>query len=120
MERPLLTVSVAAYNVEKYIENTLECFQDPALAGLVEVLVTDDGGSDSTMEIAGRIAKEYPEIFILCHKENGGWGSTVNYGLARAKGKYFKLLDGDDVVDCARRHSDRLARLVLDFLDLLP
>ena len=99
MDRPLLTVSVAAYNVEKYIEKTLECFQDPALAGLVEVLVTDDGGSDSTMEKAGRIAEEYPEIFTLCHKENGGWGSTVNYGLARAKGKYFKLLDGDDWFD---------------------
>ena len=29
-----------------------------------------------------------------------------------------KLLDGNDVVDCAERHADRLARLVLDFLDL--
>ena len=37
-----------------------------------------------------------------------------------AAGVTGKLLDGDDVVDCARRHSDRLARLVLDFLDLLP
>ena len=35
-----------------------------------------------------------------------------------AAGVTGKLLDGDDVVDCARRHSDRLARLVLDFLDL--
>ncbi len=35
-----------------------------------------------------------------------------------AAGVTGQLLDGNDVVDCATRHSDRLARLVLDFLDL--
>ena len=36
-----------------------------------------------------------------------------------AAGVTGKLLDGNDVVDCAERHADRLARLVVDFLDLL-
>jgi purine-nucleoside phosphorylase len=35
-----------------------------------------------------------------------------------AAGVTGQLLDGNDVVDCAKRHSERLSRLVLDFLDL--
>lgn len=36
-----------------------------------------------------------------------------------AAGISSRRLDGDDVVDCAARHAERLSRLVLDFLDLL-
>lgn len=95
----LLTVSVAAYNVEKYLEETLESFADDFFNNKVEVFVIDDGGKDSSLTIAQNYAQRFPEIFIPVHKENGGWGSTVNYGIEHASGKYFKLLDGDDFFD---------------------
>ena len=43
----------------------------------------------------------------------------VSFVSNMAAGVTGKLLDGDDVVDCAARHAGRLSRLVLDFLDLL-
>lgn len=95
----LLTVSVAAYNVERYLDEALKPFADDKFKGLIEVFVIDDGGKDGSLAIAEKYALDFPDIFIPVHKENGGWGSTVNYSICNATGKYFKLLDGDDFFD---------------------
>lgn len=92
----ILTVSIAAYNVENYIKNALNTFANSKYNDYLEVFIIDDGGTDETLNIAKHYAKKYPQIFIPVHKENGGWGSTVNYGIEHAHGKYFKQLDGDD------------------------
>lgn len=92
----ILTVSIAAYNVEKYIQETLMPFDNEKIIEALEVLVIDDGGIDSTLEIAKQYSDKYPDSVKLVHKENGGWGSTVNTGIEMATGKYFKQLDGDD------------------------
>ena len=90
-----LTVSIAAYNVEEFIENTLKSLLVEDIDDL-EILVQDDDGTDKTAEIVKRYEKEYPNIIKLVHKENGGYGSTINSSIQLAKGKYFKQLDGDD------------------------
>lgn len=92
----ILTVSIAAYNVEKYIEECLLPFANKDIAEDLEIFVIDDGGKDNTMKIAEKYANEFPDTFKLVYKKNGGWGSTVNYGIKHASGKYFKQLDGDD------------------------
>lgn len=92
----LLTISIAAYNVEKYIRQTLESLCVESVISYLEVFVVDDGGIDNSLSIAKEYAKKYPGSIIPVHKENGGWGSTVNYSIEHASGKYFKLLDGDD------------------------
>ncbi|MBQ6360932.1 MAG: glycosyltransferase family 2 protein [Lachnospiraceae bacterium] len=103
----ILTVSIAAYNMEKYIEDALESLVIPEIMDDIEIFVIDDGGTDGTMEIASRYQERYPQSFVLVHKENGGYGSTVNYSIEHASGKYFKLLDGDDWFD-----KDGLKKLV--------
>ena len=95
----LLTVSVAAYNVEAYLDKCLGSFADDRLAEGLEVLVIDDGSTDRTAAIAKEWQERYPAIFRLISKENGGHGSTVNRGMAEAQGKYFRVVDGDDWVD---------------------
>ena len=92
----LLTVSIAAYNVEAYLTETLESLAVPEILDELEVLVIDDGSTDSTGEIARKYAEKYPGTFHLISKENGGYGSTINRGLTEASGRYFKQLDGDD------------------------
>lgn len=94
--KKILTVSIAAYNVEKYIEQCLNSFINEEIIDKLEILVIDDGGTDSTNEIANRYVEEFPNTFKLIHKDNGGWGSTLNTGFKYASGKYFKQLDGDD------------------------
>lgn len=91
----VLTISIAAYNVEKYIENTLKSILIDDIEDL-EILVEDDGGTDGTANIVKQYEKEYPDIVKLIHKENGGYGSTINKSIELARGKYFKQLDGDD------------------------
>ena len=112
----ILTVSIAAYNVEKYIDQTLKSLVVPEIMDKLEVLVIDDGGKDSTVDIVERYVDQYPDTFKLIRKENGGWGSTVNCGLKNATGKYFKLLDGDDYFSELARFIDVLQQTDADLV----
>lgn len=93
----VLTVSIAAYNDEKYIRETLESvINDERIIDKIEVLVCDDGGKDSTLDIVREYSAKYPDSVFPVHKENGGYGSVINHNVRLARGKYFKQLDGDD------------------------
>lgn len=103
----LLTISVAAYNVEQYLDKLLRSVIDSGALDAIEVLIVNDGSKDDTARIAGEYQGKYPGSIRLIDKENGGHGSTINRGIAEAKGRYFRALDGDDWV-----HSDHLGKLI--------
>lgn len=105
--KKILTVSVAAYNVEKYLKKALDsCICEEMK--FLEVLIIDDGSKDKTSEVAKEYELRYPGIFRCISKENGGYGSTINTAVRCAIGKYFKLLDGDDWYN-----TDELNKLLL-------
>ena len=105
-----LTVSVASYNIEKFIDQALEPFLSDDIKDDLEVIIVNDGSKDQTSEIAHRYAEKYPNTFIVVDKENGGYGSTINTSLPMASGKYYKLLDGDDWYNpkCLKEYIDIL------------
>ena len=92
----ILTVSIAAYNVEETLEEALQPFAASRYREALDILIIDDGSKDRTAAIAAKYEAGYPGVFRLIRKENGGWGSTLNTGMAQAAGRYFKQLDGDD------------------------
>ena len=94
-----LTISVAAYNVQKTLDKTLSSFDDPRVYDDLEVLIVDDGSKDNTKKIAEKYVKKVPQTFKYIPKKNGGHGSTINKGMELATGKYFKVVDGDDWVN---------------------
>lgn len=94
-----LTISIAAYNVEKTLEKTLSSLNDQRFLDDIEVLIVDDGSKDNTGEVAMKYEKIAPDTFKYVKKENGGHGSTINKGIELATGKYFKVLDGDDWIN---------------------
>ena len=95
--RKVLTVSIASYNTEAFVEETVRSlFADAETFRKMEVIIVNDGSRDRTGEIAYRLEAEYPETVRVIDKENGGYGSTINASLAEARGTYYKLLDGDD------------------------
>ena len=93
----ILSVIIPCYNSQDYMARAI----DSVIAGgdEVEVIVIDDGSTDRTAEIADDYAEKYPSIVKVIHKENGGHGSGINYGLKAATGHFFKVVDSDDRVD---------------------
>lgn len=110
MQNKVLSIAMPCYNVEDYLERGLNSLADERLANDVEVLIVNDGSSDSTEEIALSYVNRFPALFFLINKKNGGHGSAVNAGLGEARGKYFRVIDGDDWVN-----AEGLVKLV-DFL----
>lgn len=95
----ILSISVAAYNLEKMIEQNLESFVNTKVREQIEVIVTDDESKDNTVQIVEKYQSQYPNIIKLVKQKNAGPGSTVNSGIKHATGKYFKMVDGDDWVE---------------------
>ena len=92
----VLSISIAAYNVASTLRECVEPFLQSKVLDSLDIMIVDDGSKDETATIAKEYQDKYPNIIRLIQKENGGWGSTVNYGIQKAVGKYFKQLDGDD------------------------
>lgn len=97
--KKILSISIAAYNVEKVIEQCLNSFISSKYLDLIEIIVVDDGSKDNTVELVNKYVNKYPRSIKLISKVNGGHGSTINTALENATGKYFKIVDGDDWVD---------------------
>ena len=90
MPAPLVSVVVAAYNCERFVGAAIESALAQAYSP-VEVIVVDDGSTDSTADVAAR----YPVRLI--RQPNGGQGAAKNSGVAAARGGLIAFLDGDDL-----------------------
>ncbi len=93
-EQPLVSVIVAAYNVERYLPAALESVLAQTYKNL-EILVVDDGSTDKTPGICDTYARKDSRIRVI-HKENGGLSDARNAALPVASGDYIAYLDGDD------------------------
>ena len=122
----LLTISIAAYNVEKTIEKCLDSFLPCRHLSDLEILVINDGSTDHTAEIVSGYEKRYPGIYLI-NKENGGHGSTINKSLSLSTGKFYKVIDGDDWVDsveldklCDCLESTEAELVINDYMEVYP
>ena len=109
----ILSISVAAYNLEDLVKENIESFLKCKYKDEIEVLVIDDGSKDNTAEVVSEYQKKYPNTIRLIKQKNAGPGSTVNTGIKNATGKYFKMIDGDDWVE-----SENVDKLIESIRDL--
>jgi len=86
-----ITVVIPAYNSEKWIERAIESVLDQTVKPF-EIIVVDDGSTDSTAEIVG----EYGDCVRYIYQENAGAGAARNKGIEQAKGNWIAFLDADD------------------------
>ena len=89
-----VTFIVTAYNIEDYIDRALSSVVDQGIEG-AEIIVIDDGSSDSTFVRACRFLKGEPKCRVIA-QENAGPGAARNVGVAQASGDCILYLDGDD------------------------
>lgn len=98
--KKLLTITIPAYNVEQYIERCLKSIlRSEKCRKYVEILVVNDGSTDSTKQIVEKYVEQYQGTIFLINKKNGGHGSTINRGVKDANGLFFMVVDGDDWIE---------------------
>ncbi len=91
-ESPLVSVIIAAYNVEDFIGQAVNSALSQTVSDL-EIIVVDDGSQDGT----GKVVEQFSdERLRMIRKSNGGCASARNAGVAVSRGKIIAFLDGDD------------------------
>ncbi len=96
-----LSVFFPCYNEEKNIKLTV----DKAVKVLEktakkwEIIIVDDGSKDKTGEVALKIQKKYPNIKIVTHHPNRGYGAAFKSGLYNAKYQWIAFTDSDGQFD---------------------
>ncbi len=89
-----VSIIVPVYNVESYLPQCLDSIVSQTLKD-IEIILVNDGSSDSSGEICCNYAANDPRIQII-NKENGGLASARNAGLDIAIGEYIGFVDSDD------------------------
>ena len=97
MKKPIISVIVPVYNVEKYLKKCLDSILDQTF-GNIEIICVNAGSTDNSRKILSEYAKKDCRIKIT-DKENGGLSSARNAGLKVAQGEYISFIDSDDWVD---------------------
>lgn len=96
MRSPKVSVVIPCYNVENFLRLCLDSVKCQTLED-IEIICVDDGSTDSSGAILDEYAESDPR-FVVIHKENGGYGKAMNTGLNHANGKYFCILESDDMI----------------------
>jgi glycosyltransferase involved in cell wall biosynthesis len=110
MESPILvSIIVPIYNIEAYLPRCLTSIIEQTYAHL-EIILTNDGSTDSCLEICESFAKKDDRIIII-NQENQGISAARNVALDIAKGSYITFIDGDDFV-----HKDFISFLLNSLL----
>jgi GR25 family glycosyltransferase involved in LPS biosynthesis len=92
----LVSVIMPAFNAEKTIEKSIRSILLQTYKEL-EIIVGDDGSSDSTPDIVGRLAKEDSRVRLVRLESNMGCYPARNAALRASQGKYIAIHDSDDV-----------------------
>lgn len=95
---PLLSIVVAAYNVEGYIEEALvSLLAQPGIDEL-RLIVVDDGSTDDTFAAVQTVVECDGGLHIeVIRQENQGVSAARNAGIAAVRTSYVGFLDGDDI-----------------------
>lgn len=93
------SILVPVYNVEKYLEQCVESLLNQTYNGEYEIILVDDGSTDSSGKICDKYFKDYPEKIKVVHKQNEGLVSARQAGIDAAKGEFCLFVDSDDFVE---------------------
>lgn len=94
---PEITVIVPAYNAEKYLADCLESVIGQTFTSW-ELIIADDGSTDSTGAIADEYAVKDGRIKVL-HLSRHGVSAARNACIDAAEGRYLAFVDADDILE---------------------
>lgn len=101
MTKIILSIIIPVYNVEKYIKDCILSVTNQ-ISSQVEVIIVNDGSTDSSINIAENIINQLPnysrESFKIFYQENQGQSAARNLALSECSGDYIAFLDSDDII----------------------
>lgn len=106
----LISVILPIYNVEKYLNKSVDSVLNQTYRNL-EVILVDDGSPDNSGEICDEYAKKDERVKVI-HKQNGGLSDARNAGIKIATGEYITLVDSDDYIE--KDYVEFLYNLILE------
>ena len=95
INNPLLSIIIPVYNSERFLKECLDSVLFQSFSDF-EVIVVDDGSTDSSIQIEEEYSKD--SRFVIISQSNAGQGAARNRALDIAKGKYITFLDSDDAM----------------------
>lgn len=98
-----VSVIIPVYNTEKYIETCVNSVLRQAANVSLEIILVDDGSTDSSASICDNYAKSHDNIKAI-HISNSGPATAKNEGLKHALGNYIALTDSDDKMEPLMLH----------------
>jgi glycosyltransferase involved in cell wall biosynthesis len=96
-----LSVVIPAYNEENGIaeimQRILNVGEDLKKIGVgnLELIIVDDGSHDKTVEIARKFTENNPQVLVITHTKNKGYGGALKTGFAQASGEFIGFMDAD-------------------------
>lgn len=89
-----VAIIIPIYNVEKYIEKCLRSVQTQTYKN-IKIWAINDGSTDNSLEIVRKQSQNDDRIVVV-NKENGGYGSVLEYAISKIKSDFFLVCDSDD------------------------
>lgn len=96
MNRPLVSVLIPCYNVEKYVEESIRSILDQTYKN-IEIIAIDDCSKDNTLKILQELAEKDNRIQVIKNEENLKLIATLNKGISLCNGDYIARMDADDI-----------------------
>lgn len=96
MDKKTLTIVICCYNSTKTLMGTLESLDIKAHKD-IDVFLVDDGSKDDVKTCVKNYLDQYPDRVHYFRKENGNWGSCINFAISKANSRYLAVLDSDDM-----------------------
>jgi glycosyltransferase involved in cell wall biosynthesis len=93
---PKISIALITYNGEKYIREQLDSIFRQTMQNL-EIVVCDDGSTDSTRHILKEYAQNDPRIVLHFNEKNMGYLKNVEKAIKLCRGEYIALADQDDI-----------------------
>jgi glycosyltransferase involved in cell wall biosynthesis len=91
---PSLTIVIPVYNEEDSLRIILPNLTDICKKNLWKIIIVNDGSKDQTASVLSKF-NEIPDIKIINHKKNRGYGGALKTGIMAVTTTYFVTIDGD-------------------------